>query len=85
VTIRSVLTCETKEVFVINAMVKTWQPDELPKEVMQLVLYAAQSIGEPGTQLTLTYFPRGWYRLGFKNGIGNLLAKFDGIVDFDRY
>ncbi|GIV28152.1 MAG: hypothetical protein KatS3mg027_1966 [Bacteroidia bacterium] len=64
VEIRSVLTCESK----IGVCAKCYGRNLGNGRMVQLGeavgVIAAQSIGEPGTQLNASYFPRWWYCLG---------------------
>ena len=56
VEIRSVLTCELKEEFVLSVMVETLSTNKMVQRGEAVGVIAAQSIGEPGTQLTLRTF-----------------------------
>ncbi|MBL7861608.1 MAG: DNA-directed RNA polymerase subunit beta' [Cyclobacteriaceae bacterium] len=82
VEIRSVLTCETK----IGACAKCYGRNLATGKMVQageaVGVIAAQSIGEPGTQLTLRTFHVG----GTASNIAvdaNIKAKFTGTVEFE--
>jgi len=82
VEIRSVLTCETK----IGGCAKCYGRNLATGKMVQageaVGVIAAQSIGEPGTQLTLRTFHVG----GTASNIAvdaNIKAKFSGIVEFE--
>jgi len=83
VEIRSVLTCAS----VIGVCVKCYGRNLATNRAVQIGeavgVIAAQSIGEPGTQLTLRTFHVG----GVAGNIATesqLVAKFDGLVEFDE-
>ena len=59
--LRSVLSLpvNVKLVYVPSVMVPTWQPASLYRLVSLVGIIAAQSIGEPGTQLTMRTFHTG--------------------------
>ncbi|HMR57123.1 MAG TPA: DNA-directed RNA polymerase subunit beta', partial [Cyclobacteriaceae bacterium] len=82
VEIRSVLTCETK----IGACAKCYGRNLATGKMVQageaVGVIAAQSIGEPGTQLTLRTFHVG----GTASNIAteaNIKAKFSGTIEFE--
>jgi DNA-directed RNA polymerase subunit beta' len=83
VEIRSVLTCESK----IGVCAKCYGRNLATNKMVQMGeavgVIAAQSIGEPGTQLTLRTFHVG----GVAGNVATesqLQAKFDGLVEFDE-
>ncbi len=83
VEIRSVLTCAS----IIGVCVKCYGRNLATNRTVQIGeavgVIAAQSIGEPGTQLTLRTFHVG----GVAGNIATesqLVAKFDGLVEFDE-
>src|SRR6185295_12220613 len=83
VEIRSVLTCETK----FGACAKCYGRNLANGKMVQMGeavgVIAAQSIGEPGTQLTLRTFHVG----GTASSIAaesQIVSKFEGIVSFDE-
>lgn len=82
VEIRSVLTCETKRGVCVKCYGKNLATGRLAEKGDAVGIIAAQSIGEPGTQLTLRTFHVG----GVASGIATesqIVAKFDGVVQFD--
>jgi DNA-directed RNA polymerase subunit beta' len=82
VEIRSVLTCESKRGCCALCYGKNLATGYKAQKGDAVGIIAAQSIGEPGTQLTLRTFHVG----GTANSSAiesQLLAKFDGTVQFD--
>jgi len=82
VEIRSVLTCETKRGCCAKCYGKNLATGFNAQKGDAVGIIAAQSIGEPGTQLTLRTFHVG----GTANSAATesqLTAKFDGTVQFD--
>jgi DNA-directed RNA polymerase subunit beta' len=82
VEIRSVLTCESKRGCCARCYGKNLATGYHAQKGDAVGIIAAQSIGEPGTQLTLRTFHVG----GTANSSAiesQLLAKFDGTVQFD--
>ena len=63
-------------------MVKTWQQVTLAQKGDAVGIIAAQSIGEPGTQLTLRTFHVGGVA-GSASVESTFHAKFDGTIQFD--
>ena len=60
VEIRSVLTCESKRGVCVKCYGNNLATGYTAQRGDAVGIIAAQSIGEPGTQLTLAYLPRGW-------------------------
>ncbi len=80
--IRSVLTCETKRGTCSKCYGKNLATGRIGEAGDAVGIIAAQSIGEPGTQLTLRTFHTGGTAMTSK--IDNeLLSKFDGKISFD--
>ena len=82
VEIRSVLTCETKRGVCANCYGRNLATAKLVEVGEAVGIIAAQSIGEPGTQLTLRTFHIG----GTASKIitqSQIVTKFDGRVKFD--
>ena len=82
VEIRSVLTCEAKQGVCVNCYGRNLANNRMAQIGDAVGIIAAQSIGEPGTQLTLRTFHTG----GAASTVANeskLLAKFDGRIEFD--
>ena len=82
VEIRSVLTCETKQGVCAKCYGRNLATGKMAQIGESVGVIAAQSIGEPGTQLTLRTFHVG----GTASNIAvdaNIKAKFDGEVKFE--
>ena len=82
VEIRSVLTCETKVGGCAKCYGRNLATGRMVQEGEAVGVIAAQSIGEPGTQLTLRTFHVG----GTASNIAvdaNIKAKFNGVVEFE--
>jgi DNA-directed RNA polymerase subunit beta' len=82
VEIRSVLTCEMKRGVCVKCYGKNLATGYLTQKGDAVGIIAAQSIGEPGTQLTLRTFHVGGVA-GSANIENGLAARFDGTVQFD--
>jgi DNA-directed RNA polymerase subunit beta' len=82
VEIRSVLTCESKRGCCVKCYGKNLASGILAQKGDAVGIIAAQSIGEPGTQLTLRTFHVGGVA-GSATVESTLLAKFDGTIQFD--
>jgi DNA-directed RNA polymerase subunit beta' len=82
VEIRSVLTCEAKRGVCVKCYGKNLASGMLAQRGDAVGIIAAQSIGEPGTQLTLRTFHVGGVA-GSASVESSLLAKFDGTLQFD--
>jgi DNA-directed RNA polymerase subunit beta' len=82
VEIRSVLTCESKRGVCVKCYGKNLASGALAQKGDAVGIIAAQSIGEPGTQLTLRTFHVGGVA-GSASVESTLLAKFDGTIQFD--
>ncbi|MDP2235832.1 MAG: DNA-directed RNA polymerase subunit beta' [Bacteroidales bacterium] len=83
VEIRSVLTCESKHGVCANCYGRNLASGKLVQKGEAVGVIAAQSIGEPGTQLTLRTFHVG----GTASNIAimsKISAKYDGIVELDE-
>lgn len=83
VEIRSVLTCESKKGVCAKCYGRNLSTGRMVKIGEAVGVIAAQSIGEPGTQLTLRTFHVG----GTASNItteSNVIAKYDGIVELDE-
>jgi DNA-directed RNA polymerase subunit beta' len=81
--IRSVLTCETRQGVCAKCYGRNLATGRLVNIGEAVGVIAAQSIGEPGTQLTLRTFHVG----GAASNIAvesNIKAKFDGIIQFEE-
>ena len=82
VEIRSVLTCECKRGVCVKCYGKNLATGYLAQRGDAVGIIAAQSIGEPGTQLTLRTFHVGGVA-GSASVESTLQAKFDGTLQFD--
>jgi len=82
VEIRSVLTCEAKRGTCVKCYGKNLATGILAQKGDAVGIIAAQSIGEPGTQLTLRTFHVGGVA-GSASVESTLPAKFDGTIQFD--
>ncbi len=83
VEIRSVLTCETRQGVCSKCYGRNLATGTMSQIGDSVGVIAAQSIGEPGTQLTLRTFHVG----GTASNIAvdaNIKAKFDGIIEYDE-
>lgn len=82
VEIRSVLTCETKQGVCALCYGRNLASGKMVQRGESVGVIAAQSIGEPGTQLTLRTFHVG----GTASNIAvdaKIFAKFDGVIEFE--
>lgn len=83
VEIRSVLTCESKRGICAKCYGRNLSSGRMATIGESVGVIAAQSIGEPGTQLTLRTFHVG----GTASNIAvdaNIKAKFDGVIEYDE-
>ncbi len=83
VEIRSVLTCESKKGVCAKCYGRNLASGRLVQKGESVGVIAAQSIGEPGTQLTLRTFHVG----GIASNIAaesNITLKYDGRFEFDE-
>ena len=83
VEIRSVLTCESKQGVCSKCYGRNLASGRMVQKGEAVGVIAAQSIGEPGTQLTLRTFHVGG--VATKGATDNRIdAKFDGIIEFEE-
>ncbi len=82
VEIRSVLTCESHRGVCVKCYGKNLASGYVAQKGDAVGIIAAQSIGEPGTQLTLRTFHVGGVA-GSASVESTLAAKFDGTIHFD--
>ena len=80
--IRSVLTCEVKRGVCARCYGKNLASGRIAEHGDAVGIIAAQSIGEPGTQLTLRTFHVGGIASVAKNE-STVSSKFDGKLEFD--
>lgn len=83
VTIRSVLTCETKSGVCAKCYGKNLANGRIAEQGDAVGIIAAQSIGEPGTQLTLRTFHVGGIASVTKTE-SEIKSRFDGKIEFDN-
>ncbi len=83
VTIRSVLTCEAQEGVCTKCYGKNLASGRIAEIGDAVGIIAAQSIGEPGTQLTLRTFHVGGIASVSKTE-SSIVSKFDGKIEFDN-
>ena len=82
VTIRSVLTCETVRGVCTKCYGRNLATGRITEKGDAVGIIAAQSIGEPGTQLTLRTFHVGGVASVSKTE-SELRSKFEGVLEFD--
>src|SRR5690348_13097216 len=80
--IRSVLTCESRRGVCVRCYGKNLASGYTAQKGDAVGIIAAQSIGEPGTQLTLRTFHVGGVA-GSASVESTLTARFDGTIQFD--
>ena len=81
--IRSVLTCESKQGVCMRCYGRNWATGAFAKEGEAIGIIAAQSIGEPGTQLTMrTFHIGGTAAAVFKQP--KIVAKHDGVARYNE-
>jgi len=83
VEIRSVLTCETKRGVCTKCYGRNLSTGRMVNTGEAVGVIAAQSVGEPGTQLTLRTFHVG----GTASNIAadsSVLSKYDGVIEFEE-
>jgi DNA-directed RNA polymerase subunit beta' len=82
VTIRSVLTCESRKGVCTKCYGKNLATGRITELGDAVGIIAAQSIGEPGTQLTLRTFHVGGVAAVSK-AESEITSKFDGLIEYD--
>jgi DNA-directed RNA polymerase subunit beta' len=83
VEVRSVLTCESKKGVCAKCYGRNLSTSRMVQKGEAVGVIAAQSIGEPGTQLTLRTFHVG----GTAGNIAtdnSVISKYDGVAEFDE-
>jgi DNA-directed RNA polymerase subunit beta' len=78
--VRSPLTCESRHGVCAKCYGRNLATGEMVEKGEAVGVVAAQSIGEPGTQLTLRTFHQGGVA-GNISEQSNIIAKFDGILE----
>ena len=84
VEIRSVLTCESKRGVCAKCYGRNLATAKLVQKGEAVGVIAAQSIGEPGTQLTLRTFHVGGVAGGNIGTSSKLTAKYEGLLQIDE-
>ncbi len=84
VEIRSVLTCESKQGVCAKCYGRNLATGKMVQRGEAVGVVAAQSIGEPGTQLTLRTFHVGGVAGGNIGSSSKIESKFDGIVEIEE-
>ena len=82
VEIRSVLTCEAKKGVCAKCYGRNLATGKMVQNGEAVGVIAAQSIGEPGTQLTLRTFHVGGTASNITSE-SNVISKYDGVVEID--
>ncbi|MCC8070331.1 MAG: DNA-directed RNA polymerase subunit beta' [Bacteroidales bacterium] len=83
VEIRSVLTCESKKGVCAKCYGRNLATNRLVQKGEAVGVIAAQSIGEPGTQLTLRTFHVGGVASNIA-AVNNVTSKYDGILEIEE-
>jgi DNA-directed RNA polymerase subunit beta' len=83
VEIRSVLTCESKKGVCAKCYGRNLATGRMVQKGEAVGVIAAQSIGEPGTQLTLRTFHVGGIAANIATE-NNVTSKYDGILEIDE-
>ncbi len=83
VEIRSVLTCESRKGICSKCYGRDLSTGHMVHIGESVGVVAAQSIGEPGTQLTLRTFHVGGTASNVTSE-NNMLARYDGVAEFDE-
>jgi DNA-directed RNA polymerase subunit beta' len=84
VEIRSVLTCESKKGVCAKCYGRNLSTGRMIQMGEAVGVIAAQSIGEPGTQLTLRTFHVGGAVAGVSKESSAIIARYDGVVEIDE-
>jgi DNA-directed RNA polymerase subunit beta' len=84
VEIRSVLTCEAKRGVCAKCYGRNLATGKMVQRGEAVGVIAAQSIGEPGTQLTLRTFHVGGVAGGNVSATSKIQAKYDGLLEIDE-
>ncbi|HNR27005.1 MAG TPA: DNA-directed RNA polymerase subunit beta' [Bacteroidales bacterium] len=83
VEIRSVLTCESKKGVCAKCYGRNLATGRMVEKGEVVGVVAAQSIGEPGTQLTLRTFHQGGTASTFQSE-SEIVARYNGILEIDE-
>ncbi|MDD2961611.1 MAG: DNA-directed RNA polymerase subunit beta' [Muribaculaceae bacterium] len=83
VEIRSVLTCESKKGVCAKCYGRNLSTNRMVQKGEAVGVIAAQSIGEPGTQLTLRTFHVGGVASNIA-AVSSIVSRYDGILEIDE-
>jgi len=83
VEIRSVLTCEARHGVCAKCYGRNLSSHRMVQKGEAVGVIAAQSIGEPGTQLTLRTFHAGGVASN-ASAVSNITSKYDGRIEFEE-
>ena len=83
VEIRSVLTCESKKGVCAKCYGRNLANNRMVQKGEAVGVIAAQSIGEPGTQLTLRTFHVGGVASNIA-AVSSIVSRYDGILEIDE-
>ena len=83
VEIRSVLTCESKKGVCAKCYGRNLATNRMVQKGEAVGVIAAQSIGEPGTQLTLRTFHVGGVASNIA-AVNSIVSRYDGILEIDE-
>ncbi|MBR5240612.1 MAG: DNA-directed RNA polymerase subunit beta', partial [Muribaculaceae bacterium] len=83
VEIRSVLTCESKKGVCAKCYGRNLATGKMVQKGEAVGIIAAQSIGEPGTQLTLRTFHVGGIASNIET-VSNVMSRYDGVLEIDE-
>ena len=83
VEIRSVLTCESKKVVCAKCYGRNLSNNRMVQKGEAVGVIAAQSIGEPGTQLTLRTFHVGGIASNIA-AVSSVTSRYEGILEIDE-
>lgn len=81
--VRSPLTCESKSGICAKCYGRNLSTGKLIQKGEAVGVIAAQSIGEPGTQLTLRTFHVGGTAGNIAEATSQIIARFDGIIELE--
>ena len=84
VEIRSVLTCESKKGVCAKCYGRNLATGRMVERGEAVGVIAAQSIGEPGTQLTLRTFHVGGVAGAHIASTSRIIARYDGVLEIDE-
>ncbi|MDR2847850.1 MAG: DNA-directed RNA polymerase subunit beta' [Bacteroidales bacterium] len=84
VEIRSMLTCESKKGVCAKCYGRSLATGRMVQMGEAVGVIAAQSIGEPGTQLTLRTFHVGGAVAGVSSESNSIIARYDGKAEIDE-